>query len=470
MGAPVGDLANLLAAGSVSTAPEDLLERSQDLWTLSLLRQARGDLREPPAAVVFPGCTQDVATVLAWAEQTGTPVVPRGGGSGVCGGVDAGRGWLVLDLSRMDRILALDEESQVVHVQAGVRGARLEEYLSEHELTLGHYPQSIALSTVGGWIGTASVGQASTGYGGIADRVLGVTAVLSGGRVLHLRPTPRSAAGPDLRRLLVGSEGTFAVVTEVHLACTARPPGFEWESFQFRSFDRCIAGLRAVSRAGAGMAVLRGYDETDSSLTFPGSGYPGGCLAIAGFAADLVGLEVRREAVRERASAAGGVYLGPDHGAHWWQHRNDSAGLYRQIMGPERVLGQGVVVDSMEVAGLWSGLPDLYGAVRGAITAHADTVACHVSHVYGSGASLYFTLLLRGADDHDVESTYVDAWQAAVRGCLAAGGTMTHHHGVGRLKARFMAEELGEEGLATLRRLQWAMDPHRVLNPGALVP
>jgi alkyldihydroxyacetonephosphate synthase len=463
-------LAQRLPPDTVSTAPEELAERGRDRWSLALLRQVRGEGGEPPAAVAFPTSTEQVGAVLAWAAETGTPLVARGGGSGVCGGVAAGPGWVVLDLSRMDRILSLDAESQAVSLQAGVRGDRLEAFLAGHGLTVGHYPQSIALSTVGGWIAAASAGQASAGYGAIEDVLLGVTAVLAGGRVVRLRPTPRSAAGPDLRRLLVGSEGTLAVLAEAVLACSPRPPGFDWDGFRFDTFPDCIAGLRDMYRSGAGMAVLRGYDEVDSALAFGGIGHAGGCAAIAGFAADLPGLGDRRRAAGERARAAGGTDLGPGYGDHWWEHRNDAVDLYRRIMGAERLLGSGVVVDTMEVAGLWGRLPDLYRAVRDGLGRYAETVGCHVSHVYRSGSSLYFTFLLRGADDSEVEQRYLAGWREAATCCLAEGGTITHHHGVGRLKAGFLAGELGAEGLEVLRRVKAAVDPQWTLNPGALIP
>ena len=207
-------LRNRLPPGAVATDGEILRGRAIDSWTLALLRRVRGDELPVPAAVVFPVSTDEVAAVLAWASETRTAVVPRGAGSGVCGGAQAVPGAVVVDLSRMDRVTGVDLVSRVVHVQSGLRGDRLEDALATHGLTVGHYPQSIAMSTVGGWIAASSAGQASAGFGAIEDVLLGLTAVLPGGEVLRCRPVPRSAAGPDLRRLLVGSEGTLAVVTE----------------------------------------------------------------------------------------------------------------------------------------------------------------------------------------------------------------------------------------------------------------
>jgi alkyldihydroxyacetonephosphate synthase len=463
-------LASRLSKGAVTTEPQILRERAIDSWALALLRQVRGEELPVPAAVIFPACTEDVATVLAWAGETGTAVIPRGAGSGVCGGAQAQAGSVVLDLSRMNEVTGLDLVSRVVDVQAGVRGDQLEDALAAEGLTVGHYPQSAAISTVGGWIAASSAGQASAGFGTIEDVLLGLTAVLPRGEILRCRPVPRSAAGPDLRRLLVGSEGTLAVVTEATLACQVRPSGWRWLAFGFDSFTALADGLREVVRAQTGAAVIRGYDETDAALSFGTLSHPGGCVALLGFPADLVALQARMSLANDVMHRAGATDLDVSYGEHWQQHRNDAVGLYQQIMGPDRVFGPGVIVDTVEVAGLWSAVPRLYAGVRDALAAHGEAVGCHLSHLYPSGSSLYFTFLLRGADDHDVEARYLAAWQQAMTSCAAAGGTITHHHGVGRLKSAFLAADLGPAGADVLKRIKTALDPDGILNPGALVP
>jgi len=463
-------LVSRLPGNAVTTEPRILRERAIDSWALALLRQVRGEDLPLPAAVIFPACTEDVATVLAWAGETGTAVIPRGAGSGVCGGAQAQAGSVVLDLSRMNAVTGLDLVSRVVDVQAGVRGDQLEDALAAAGLTVGHYPQSAAISTVGGWIAASSAGQASAGFGAIEDVLLGLTAVLPQGEILRCRPVPRSAAGPDLRRLLVGSEGTLAVVTEATLACHVRPAGWEWLAFGFASFPALADGLREVVRAGTGAAVIRGYDETDAALSFGALGHPGGCVALLGFPAGLAGGPDRMSLAREVMHRAGAAGLAASYGAHWLEHRNDAVGLYQQIMGPDRAFGPGVIVDTAEVAGLWSAVPRLYTGVRNALAAHCEAVGCHLSHLYSSGSSLYFTFLVRGADDRDVEARYLAAWQQAMASCAAAGGTITHHHGVGRLKSAFLAAELGPAGADVLKRIKAALDPDGILNPGALLP
>ncbi len=462
-------LVSRLPAGTVSTDAQVLRERAIDSWTLDLLRRIRGDELPEPAAVVFPASTGAVAAVLAWATETGTAVIPRGAGSGVCGGAQAQAGAVVLDLARMDRIGDVDLVSQTVTVQAGVRGDRLEEALAEKGLTTGHYPQSIAISTVGGWIAASSAGQASTGFGAIEDILLGLTAVLPTGEILRCRAVPRSAAGPDLRRLLIGSEGTLAVVTEATLACRARPPGWEWLAVSFPDFEIMAGALSEVRRAGTGVAVLRGYDETDAQFSFGALGHSGACVGLAGFPADLPGLEARKRTAAGLLTVAG-TELGPEYGAHWEQHRNDAVQTYAQVMGPERVFGPGAIVDTMEVAGLWSAVPRLYQEIRSALAAHAHVVGCHLSHLYPSGSSLYFTFLINGTGERDAEAKYRQAWDQAARSCAGAGGTITHHHGVGRLKAAYLTAELGAEGVAVLDRIRAALDPAQIMNPGGLRP
>ncbi len=464
----LGALIQRLPDGAVSTHPGELASRSRDQWALALLREARGERLPRPMAVVFAGSTEDVSTTLAWAVETGTSVVPRGGGSGVSGGAQASWRSVVLDLSRMNRVLSVDEESLAVEVQAGIHGDRLESHLGDVGLTLGHYPQSLAISTVGGWLASTSAGQASAGYGVIEDLVLGLTAVLPGGEVMRLRPTPRSAAGPDLRRLMVGSEGTLAVITEAVLSASRAPESMRWAAYAPKDFRKGIALSRTIIQGGVRPLVLRLYDEADARLAMATSGHDDGPLLLLGFRGDDA---AAFDVARERARSARARKLPETLGEHWWEHRNDAVTLYRRVMGEERMLGSGVVVDTMEVAGLWKGLSGLYESVREALREHAaQPVGCHLSHPYRSGASLYFTFLIHAEDDEQAERRYLECWSHAARACHAAGGTISHHHGVGLLKVPFLEEELGPAGLGALRAVKRALDPSGVLNPGKLLP
>jgi alkyldihydroxyacetonephosphate synthase len=465
----LASLIERLPEGAVSAHPGELSSRSRDAWPLAMLRETRGERLPRPMAVVFPRSTDHVAATLGWAAETGVPVVPRGGGSGLCGGAQAVWRGVVVDLSLMSEVLDIDEESLAVRVETGIHGDRLEAALEPHGLTLGHYPQSLSISTVGGWIAARSSGQASAGYGSIEDLVLGLVAVLPGGSILRLRPVPRSAAGPDLRALLAGSEGTLGVVTEATLSVSRRPADLTWVAFRLARFEDGIGLAREAIQSDLSPMVLRLYDEADATLTFGALGHERGAILVLGFGR-RPGLEPVVDASRAEAASLGAEPLPEGYGEHWWDHRNDAVGLYRQIM-EDRSLGPGIVVDTVEVAGLWRDLPTLHRAVRDALAKHsARPVGCHVSHPYRSGASLYFTFLLHANDDRAVEDRYLMCWRDAAAACHDARGTVSHHHGIGLLKAPFLTPELGAEGVAALRAVKRALDPEGVLNPGKLLP
>jgi alkyldihydroxyacetonephosphate synthase len=467
----VDALASLVARlpeGAVSTHPGELSSRSRDAWPLAMLREARGERLPRPMAVVFPRTTDDVAATLAWASEKEIPVVPRGGGSGVRGGAQAVWRGIVLDLSQMNEILDVDEESLAVRVQAGVRGDRLEAALAARGLTVGHHPQAGGLSTVGGWIAAPSAGQASSGCG-IDDLVLGAVAVLSGGGILRLGAVPRSAVGLDLRRLLVGSEGLLGVVTEATLAVAHAAPNLRWLALAPPSFEVGIVLARTLTQDGLRPLVLRLSDEPDARVTFGDLGHETGPMLVAAFE-PRPGLDAVVDAVRAAGAAAGAVEVDPEYGRHWWEHRNDPVAPYRRIMGEDRMLGPGVVIDTVEVAALWRDLPAVYRALRDALAQHAARpVACHLSHSYRAGGSLSFTFLLHGEDDLAVETIYTTSWRDAATACHRAGGTISHH-GIGLLKTPFLEEDLGSEGVAVLRSLKRALDPAGILNPGKLLP
>jgi alkyldihydroxyacetonephosphate synthase len=465
-------LPDFLPAGVWTTAPAERAGRARDWWPITAIRQRRGVDQPIPAVVILPRTTEEVAATLRWASQTRTPLIPRGGGSGVCGGVfTETEGRAVLDLSRMNRVLDLDLESQVVRVQAGIRGGQLEAKLNERGLTLGHSPQSVELSSVGGWIAAASAGQFTPAYGAIEDGLLGYTAVTGDGLVFHVRPVPRSAAATNLRRLLLGSEGSLAVVTEATLACAPRPGRIMWQAFGFPAFGSSLRWARRVTRERTGPHVVRGYDEADAvAAFFEPLGHSAGAVGLCGFDGATPGLGGRMDAVTRAAFDEGGAGLDSSYGAHWLAHRLDAVELFERANGPARSLGAGAMLDTLEVAALWRDLDGVYDQVRGAIGARAEEARCHFSHVYPAGAALYFTFVLRASDDEALEAVYADTWKAAIDACLAARGTTTHHHGIGRLRAGRIEEELGEGAAAVVRRLKAAMDPAGVLNPGALLP
>jgi alkyldihydroxyacetonephosphate synthase len=453
-------LAALLPDAQLLTAEADLLGYAGDWSSIAILRGLRGALT-PPAAVLRPSSAEDVATALRWASDNRVPVVPAGGRSGVCGGTVTHGGELMIDLTRLDRVLELDEESGVARVQAGIIGSRMEEWLNACGYTLGHFPQSVELSTVGGWIAARSAGQLSSGYGAVEDFLVGLTAALPDGSLATSHRAPRTAAGPQLHELFLGSEGTLGVVVEAWLRVRRSPAVRQMASLVFPSFAAGLAAARRMAQARALPDCVRVYDESDTLVAFRGlEPAPSGVVAVLVAEGDETMAPARLARALQLAEASS---AGQDLAAYWWQHRNDAAHTYRRVLSGE-LLGPDIAADTIEVSGLWSLVDDLYRAVQGALQPHCEVVGCHCSHVYETGCALYFTLVLRAGDR---ESALREAWAAALDAAQSAGGTITHHHGVGQLKTRWLAREL--DGFAPyLGRVQAVFDPAGVMNPRTL--
>ncbi|MDQ6747114.1 MAG: FAD-binding oxidoreductase, partial [Candidatus Dormibacteraeota bacterium] len=387
----VGDLARLMPAATLVTSGDELLEYAGDWSSLSILRAQRGAL-VPPAAVLRPSSAEDVAAALRWATDSGTAVIAGGGRSGVSGGVVTHGGELVLDLRGLDQVLELDEVSGIVRVQAGILGSDLETWLNAHGHTLGHFPQSIGLSTVGGWIAARSAGQLSSGYGAVEDFLVGLTAALPDGTLATSRLAPRTAAGIQLHQLFLGSEGTLGVVTEAWLRVRRAPAARLFASVGFETFAEGLEAVRRMSQARALADAVRVYDEVDTTIQFRSfDPAPAGCTAVLVTEGDEEGAHQRMQ--RALGSAAG-VRLEQALAEHWWEHRNDAASTYRRVLSGE-LLGVDMAADTIEVAAIWARVGGVYSAVREALSRHAEVVGCHCSHAYETGCALYFTFIVR---------------------------------------------------------------------------
>lgn len=457
------DLIARLGPGAVSTEAADLTAHARDWWPYAMLRQRRGDVLDEPAAIVRPSYVEEVAEVLRWADETRTAVVPFGAGSGVCGGAQAIPGAITLDLRRLNRI-AIDETALTVTAGTGVMGNVLESTLSERGLTLGHFPQSIDISSLGGWLAARSCGQKSSRYGRIEDMVIEMEVVLAGGRIVRTLKPPKSATGPDLARIFLGSEGTLGVITQATLACGRAPAVVSHGTYRFDGFAEGLEAVKRIAQAGLRPAVCRLLDPQDAFIGLREKA-PGGAVLLLRFEGDALA-EVEEKAVRAVVANAGGEDLGDALTEDWWINRNHAVEAVQQVMF-DGLLGPTGMVDTIEVAGLWP-VDELYNGVRDALSGVTPLVGCHASHVYPQGTCLYFTFLYGDSpDDKVTEERYHQAWADAMRAVRAAGGTITHHHGVGLLRAPWIAEELGE-GMHVLRAMKQALDPHGILNPGKL--
>ena len=475
----------VVGEASVRTDDQTRLRCAAGRSYLDLLA-LRGDRPlDAPDAVVLPGDAAEVAGVLRACAETGVAVVPFGGGTSVVGGVRPLRGAatavVALDLRRLDRLVSVDQESLTVGLEAGVRGPAAEALLAPHGLTLGHSPQSYEHATIGGYAATRSAGQASTGYGRFDDLVVSVTVQTPRGELVLGRGAA-SAAGPDLRGLLVGSEGAFGVITSVVLRARRVPAEKRYEGVFFRSWAEGCAALREMEqeRVAPDVARLSDPEETRSQLALAGRGgakgvlgravlrargYRGGCLAVLGWEGSADGVAARRRASLSVAGRHGALVVGTSVGDRW------EAGRYDGPYLREDLLDAGYLVETLETSATWSRLDATREAVRAALLGALPgaLVLCHVSHLYAHGASLYFTVLA-ARDTTDPVGQWQRAKDAASTAIVGSGATITHHHAVGTDHRDRMADEVGPLGVEVLRAVKATLDPAGVLNPGKLVP
>lgn len=455
----------------VVTDPVRTETYSHDWWPRLLMRRRAGERLPAPDAVVAPEDRDQVVETVRWSHEHGIALVPFGAGTGVCGGAVPVDGAVTLDLKRLTHIGDLDEVSGIVEVEPGVVAQRLEEHLAARGWTLGHHPSSAHASTIGGFLAIRSAGQASSLFGKLEDMVVALEVVLADGQVLTTRIVPQSSSGPDLRRLFLGGEGTTGIITRAWLRVRPAPQVALDRGWLLPDLRAGIDALRAVVRTGVMPAVLRLYDETDTGVVFGGQGLPvpDGCLLIVGCEGRRDVAEFTEQVVGEELRRLGGEDLGREPGEHWRAHRHGMSYRFAEYVKPGGTFGDALTLDTMEVAGRWRDLPALYDAVHAALSEHVDLVLAHVSHVYDTGASIYFTLgAVNDGDEDAALARYDAAWQAAQTAALATGATASHHHGIGLLRAPYLPEELGPVGWEVLRRLKAALDPDHRLNPGKL--
>lgn len=445
------------ACDEVTTDAATLSESSRDWWPLAMHWAIGQEVPALASAVARPADSDQVAAVLRVCAEAGVPVTVAAGRSGVCGASIPVHGGVVLDLCGLEGIVSVDDESLVVDVRAGTFGDVFEDTLrAEHGLTCGHWPQSIALSTVGGWLACRGAGQLSTRYGKIEDIVAGLDVVLSDGRSIRTGGAPRAAVGPDLTQLFVGSEGTLGVITGARLRARPVPPSEGRAAYGFASFTDGLDACRRILRRGGTPAVLRLYDSIEADRSYQ-TGDRAVLLVLDEAEAGIVTATLA--IVAEECATAEPL----DEGLldRWLEHRNDVSAL-------EALTRRGLVVDTMEIAGRWRDLPRIYERTREAILGvpGAMVASAHQSHSYLDGACLYFTFAGNpGESAPDV--LYKAAWDAGTRAVLAEGGALSHHHGVGLNRSRFVREALGA-AFDVLVAAKHALDPQGILNPGKL--
>jgi alkyldihydroxyacetonephosphate synthase len=472
---------------NVFTGSEDRLRHATGCGYVDLARLRSGRLDAAPDAVLLPLDADAVRRALDACAAEGVAVVPFGGGTSVVGGVEPWRGahgrLVSLDLARL-RDVEVDARSLTARLGAGLRGPEAEAALAKHGVMLGHFPQSFEYATIGGFAATRSAGQASSGYGRFDALVSSVRLIAPAGDLGTLE-TPHSAAGPALRELVVGSEGVLGVIPDVTVRVRPVPRRRRYEAWIAESFEAGSEIVRALAQGPGLPDVIRISDEEETRISLALSGprgfaaslfggylalrrRRGGCLVVVGIEGEEESVARRRALTVRELRKGGAAYLGQAAGRSWEHGR---------FQGPylrDALLEMGAMVETLETAHTWSKLAELHAAVGAAI--HDSLAAqgtpglafCHLSHAYADGASLYFTFLARARRGEEIEQ-WRQVKRAASEAIVAAGGTITHHHGVGRDHAPYMEAEVGGTGLDALRAMKDQLDPAGIMNPGKLL-
>jgi alkyldihydroxyacetonephosphate synthase len=481
-------IAGVVGPGNVLAGAEDRLRHAAGKGYVDLALVRGGRLEAAPDAVVLPADAAEVARLLEVCAAERIAVVPFGGGTSVVGGVAPERGGherlISLDLARL-REVEVDHRSLTARLGAGLRGPEAEGALAAAGLTLGHFPQSFEYATIGGFAATRSAGQASSGYGRFDALVAAARMIAPAGEMATLA-SPHTAAGPALRELIVGSEGALGVIPEVTVRVRPAPAERRYEGWFAESFQAGAEAVRALAQARILPDVIRVSDEQETRISIAMSGLEGarrslferylrlrgvdgGCILIAGFEDDREAVARRRSLAARQLRSAGAVYVGQSPGRSW------ERGRYHGPYLRDTLLDAGAIVETLETSHTWAGLERLYRGVTDAISSALrkegtpGLVFCHLSHAYADGASLYYTFIARAKKGEEL-----DQWRAvktaASDAIVAAGGTITHHHAIGRDHLPYMEAEVGETGLDALRALKERLDPAAIMNPGKLIP
>jgi alkyldihydroxyacetonephosphate synthase len=430
----------------------------RDMWPLGMMDERAGH-RPPGVLVARPGDREQVAALLRWATASHVAMTPLGGGTGVCGALGPAAGEVVLDMGRFDRVLDVDEVNLTCTCEAGVNGYALEHQLNAKGLTLGHFPSSLPGTTVGGLIATRSSGQESSRYGSVEDMVQSLAVVLPDGTYAAPRPGPRSAVGPALHELFLGAEGAIGVVIGAVLRVHRLPETTIGRGYAFRDLPAGLECMRAVMQSGIRPLVMRLYDAEDAAFSGFDLGEAECALVVATAGLNEVA-EAEAGAVEKLVGKA--RPLGEEPWDRWQRHRFDlSAERLKTFLEPA-----GAYLDTIELAAPWTALPELHKRVKSAI-AVGGLALCHFSHAYEQGCCAYFTFGGSADGEAEARAAYLRAWEGAMSASSDLGATISHHHGVGQARARWVAGEMGG-WVRVWRAVREGLDPEGIMNPRAV--
>lgn len=478
--------------GQIKTDKMSRLTHSFGKSYRDLVNVRQGKVNHPPDLVVYPKSHDEVFQLITLAKEFNFKIIPFGGGTSVVGGVEPkvenGEIVLSMDLKKMNAIKKIDHKSMIATIEAGILGPELEEQLNLEGLTLGHYPQSFEFSTLGGWLAARSAGQQSNAYGKIEKMIMGIKMISPNGTIETIT-VPASASGPDLKQLIVGSEGILGVITEASMQLHHLPETKEYHGIFFQSYRAGIEAIRQLIQNGCKPAMIRLSDENETEALFKlreptnsklkkvfngvmktylkqakGLDFKSGCLMLIGFEGSDKQVHFESSQAIDFCNKNGGVSLGTSIGEHWYGSRFELPYL-RDI-----VLDKGILIDTLETSTIWSNLISLYLAVKKALKSHLPNsiILCHISHVYKTGASLYFTFIAPQDIGHEIEQ-WQKAKTAATEAISSSKGALSHHHGLGYEHAQYLDKEVSDTGVQVLHALKCNLDPDGLMNPNKVL-
>lgn len=428
---------------------------SRDFWPLLVLKESRGEQLPMPLAIAWPKTVEEVISLVKLCNEFNIPFTPYGGGSGVTGAAPC-RDCLVIDIKSMNNILELYEEDMYVLVEAGVMIKKLEEYLNSRGYTIRHIPQSFPEAVIGGLIATLSTGQYSTKYGGIEDLLLDIEIVTPDGGLIPLRNkiVPRTSTGPNIKRLMLGSEGQLGIITKAALKIFPIPQHVFKNAYLFNSFKEALNTAKELMLLGLYPAVFRIYDRDEASVRF-NEDKDLVILIVEEWSKAL--LDAKASELRMIMKSRGAVEIGEEYVDRWLEKRFDVISDVAKLLVP-----LGLWFDTIETAAAWSILPKVYREFKNEVknVKGVNSVLAHASHFYTIGACIYFTVIFE-AD----EEAYWRVWKKAMSILIKYGATISHHHGIGVLRREWLERELGES-LKYLKKIKQVFDPKNLSNPG----
>jgi len=464
----------------VSSSPYDRVLHAMGRSLYDLIRLRLGRVESFPDYVAYPEREEEILRIMEWAERERISLVPFGGGSSVTGGVEAilpeGMGGVItVDLSRMNRILSVDEVSRMAEVEAGIYGPELDDLLKERGLTFRHFPQSYPFSTLGGWIATRSAGHYATSEGKIESRIRGLTVITPSRGRLSFPPFPGSSMGPDPIRVWIGSEGVLGIISRAVIELKPIPAYREVIGVRIPDFLSALEAVRAVIQAGFSLSHLRALDPWETFVYRMMRGEdrpPEEAYLIVGDESPSEPVRARLESVYRILRRYGGVMVGKE------EDRGDPSNwrsfFFAQPYLRDLLVGEGYLVDTLETAVTFGKAYELYESVREEILKVLEArcgggfVSCRTTHVYPTGISLYFSFLAP-SDPEGMGKVLKEVKSRALSRIVEMGGTASHHHACGRDHKEWLARELPRGWIEFLREMKGSLDPAGIMNPGVLL-